>query len=336
MAAWAFRNRKDAGRFTDTLPAAEGFYLPLLAGDNCVGAMGVQAAARRRRCPSTSATCSRAFATQIALALDRERLRAAEEAARLSRGVGETAPHAARRRVARDEDAARGDRLGRGEPRRTAPLVAEIRTATRRLQRLVNNLLDMTRLESGTLRLRRDWCDPADLINAAREMTADALRRPDRADGAARRPSAGARRRRPHPAGAGQPHPQRLRAHAAGGRDHARRRRRRGGGPGLARGGRQRTRAARRASWTGCSTNSSAAIRAGRAGSAWGFPSRAVSSRRTAGASRRATSPAAARALRSSFPWSGLLACPPNERRHLPRPKSSSSTTRCRSAACCA
>jgi two-component system sensor histidine kinase KdpD len=42
------------------------------------------------------------------------------------------------------------------------------------LQRLVNNLLDMTRLESGTLRLRRDWCDPADLINAAREATADA------------------------------------------------------------------------------------------------------------------------------------------------------------------
>jgi two-component system sensor histidine kinase KdpD len=55
-------------------------------------------------------------------------------------------------------------------------LVAEIRTATQRLQRLVNNLLDMTRLESGTLRLRRDWCDPADLINAARETTADALR----------------------------------------------------------------------------------------------------------------------------------------------------------------
>jgi two-component system sensor histidine kinase KdpD len=34
----------------------------------------------------------------------------------------------------------------------------------------------MTRLESGMLRLRRDWCDPADLINAARETTADALR----------------------------------------------------------------------------------------------------------------------------------------------------------------
>jgi len=55
-------------------------------------------------------------------------------------------------------------------------LVEEIRTAVRRLQRLVNNLLDMTRLESGALGMHRDWCDPADLFNAAREATAEAWR----------------------------------------------------------------------------------------------------------------------------------------------------------------
>jgi len=40
VAAWVFRNRKTAGRFTDTLPSAGAFYLPLLAGDRVLGVMG--------------------------------------------------------------------------------------------------------------------------------------------------------------------------------------------------------------------------------------------------------------------------------------------------------
>jgi two-component system sensor histidine kinase KdpD len=43
----------------------------------------------------------------------------------------------------------------------------EMRTATRRLQRLVNNLLDQARLESGALRPKLDWSNPADVVNAA-------------------------------------------------------------------------------------------------------------------------------------------------------------------------
>jgi len=54
-------------------------------------------------------------------------------------------------------------------------LVAEIRTATRRLNRLVGNLLDQTRLESGALKARLDWCDARDLFNAASDGVRDAL-----------------------------------------------------------------------------------------------------------------------------------------------------------------
>ncbi len=56
-----------------------------------------------------------------------------------------------------------------------ASLVAEMRTATRRLTRLVNNLLDQTRLESGTLKPRLDWCDTQDLVNAAISGVEDSL-----------------------------------------------------------------------------------------------------------------------------------------------------------------
>ena len=172
VAAWTFRNHKAAGRFTDTLPAAEGFYLPLLAGENCVGVMGVRPPAEATL-PINQRGLLESFATQIALALDRERLRSTEEAARLSqeseklhRTLLDGVSHELKTPLTVIASAA--ENLADG------PLVAEIRTATLRLQRLVNNLLDMTRLESGALRLRRDWCDPADLINAAREATADA------------------------------------------------------------------------------------------------------------------------------------------------------------------
>jgi two-component system sensor histidine kinase KdpD len=174
VAAWTFRNHKAAGRFTDTLPAAAGFYLPLLAGENCVGVMGVKPPAEAAL-PINQRGLLESFAAQIALALDRERLRSTEEAARLSqeseklhRTLLDGVSHELKTPLAVIASAA--ENLADGA------LVEEIRTATQRLQRLVNNLLDMTRLESGMLRLRRDWCDPADLINAAREATADAWR----------------------------------------------------------------------------------------------------------------------------------------------------------------
>jgi two-component system, OmpR family, sensor histidine kinase KdpD len=55
------------------------------------------------------------------------------------------------------------DRLGTPDP----DLTAEIHTAAERLNRLVENLLDMTRLETGHCAPRLDWCDIRDIINAS-------------------------------------------------------------------------------------------------------------------------------------------------------------------------
>ena len=56
-----------------------------------------------------------------------------------------------------------------------AGIADEMRAAVQRLNRLVRNLLDQTRLESGALQPRLDWCDARDLVNAAMEGVADAL-----------------------------------------------------------------------------------------------------------------------------------------------------------------
>jgi two-component system sensor histidine kinase KdpD len=46
-------------------------------------------------------------------------------------------------------------------------LAHEIQESAARLNRLVGNLLDMTRLESGNVKPRLDWCDAADLISVS-------------------------------------------------------------------------------------------------------------------------------------------------------------------------
>ena len=46
-------------------------------------------------------------------------------------------------------------------------LACEIQESASRLNRLVGNLLDMTRLESGAVKPRMEWCDVADLVNVS-------------------------------------------------------------------------------------------------------------------------------------------------------------------------
>jgi two-component system, OmpR family, sensor histidine kinase KdpD len=49
-------------------------------------------------------------------------------------------------------------------------LAREIYHGSRRLNRVVNNLLDMNRLESGVVRLKQEWCDVRELLESAIEI----------------------------------------------------------------------------------------------------------------------------------------------------------------------
>lgn len=52
-------------------------------------------------------------------------------------------------------------------PARNEEYAREIHAAAERLNRLVANLLDMTRLESGMIQPKLDWCDIRDVINSS-------------------------------------------------------------------------------------------------------------------------------------------------------------------------
>ncbi len=170
VAAWAYRHRQAAGRGTDTLPSAEGLHLPLMAGERAVGVLSL-----RFRSPSALSTEQRdlldAFARQVALVLDRQRLRDAEQQAklvseseRLSKTLLNSISHEIRTPIAAIRSAVGnlGELGVNGELQRS--MVGEIQEATQRLNRLVGNLLNMTRLETGHVKPKLDWCDVTDLI----------------------------------------------------------------------------------------------------------------------------------------------------------------------------
>src|SRR5256885_4819554 len=53
------------------------------------------------------------------------------------------------------------------DPQILKELAGEIRDGPHRLNRVVNNLLDMNRLESGVIRPKREWCDVRELLKSA-------------------------------------------------------------------------------------------------------------------------------------------------------------------------
>jgi two-component system sensor histidine kinase KdpD len=171
VAQWAFHNRQSAGRFTDNLPGAEATHLPLTAEKAVLGVLVV-------KLPDQTLTLAHrdlldAYVRQAALVLDRVALRASAEQSilvaeseRLSNALLNSISHELRTPLAVITSATSNlanARHGSVELRDT--LVGEIQEASVRLNRLVGNLLDVTRLESKHVRAKLDWSDVADLIH---------------------------------------------------------------------------------------------------------------------------------------------------------------------------
>jgi len=183
VAAWAFQHRQAAGRGTDNLPASEGLHLPLVAGTRATGVLSLRFHDVATLSPAQRDLLD-AFIRQIALVFDRERLRDAETQARLlaeSERIGtmllNSVSHELRTPLAAISSVASG--LHAAGPLNPAQesLTVELDEATRRLNRLVQNLLDLSRLEAGHLRTNADWHDLRDLLRAAQQNLGRSLDR---------------------------------------------------------------------------------------------------------------------------------------------------------------
>jgi two-component system sensor histidine kinase KdpD len=176
VAQWVIDHGRRAGLGSDTLPAAAALYLPLPAGGETVGVLAVLPRNRRRVLLPEQRNLLETFAGQIGLAIERARLAEAAERAHVAaeaEGLRNTLlasiSHDLRTPLA--VLAAAGSTLAeRGatldEQTRTS-LAASIETKAREMSELVSNVLDLTRLDSGHVVLRRDFEQVEDLVGAA-------------------------------------------------------------------------------------------------------------------------------------------------------------------------
>jgi two-component system sensor histidine kinase KdpD len=181
VAAWAFNNAKPAGRGTDTLTSAAALFLPLSTPAGRLGVAGLKFRDGRVLSPAEQNLLD-SFIRQIALVLDRARLRDAEasaallaESERLGRTLLNSVSHELRTPLAAITSAASG--LRDAGPLNSAQhaLVAELDEAAARLNRLVRNLLDLSRLEAGLVRPKPDWHDLRDVVQLALQSLGKAL-----------------------------------------------------------------------------------------------------------------------------------------------------------------
>jgi len=180
VADWVYRHAEPAGRYTNTLPAAQLRYLPLKTAGGVVGVLGIGklnssqmdlAPAKRR--------LVEAFANQGAQAIERalleeqtQKISLMQSAEKLQNALLNSVSHDLRTPLvsitgaltALDENYDGMDETTRDT------LIENARGEADRLNRLVGNLLNMTRIESGVIKLNLEPRDIQDLIGTAIEQ----------------------------------------------------------------------------------------------------------------------------------------------------------------------
>ncbi|RUL70213.1 sensor histidine kinase [Dyella choica] len=174
-AEWCEQHVEPAGRYTDTLNAARCWMLPLGSEDHHLGVAalrlegGVSPNIDRR-------SLALAMVQDIGQALERARLaselegaRVQGETERLRNALLSSVSHDLRSPLASMIGSAGtlsnyGDQLPVNERKE---LLEAILGEGQRLDRYIQNLLDMTRLGHGTLKLNRDWTDSAEIVASA-------------------------------------------------------------------------------------------------------------------------------------------------------------------------
>lgn len=180
VADWVYRHAEPAGRFTNTLPAAELRYLPLKTARGVVGVLGAgKPSESNLDLTPAQRRLMEAFANQGAQAIERalleeqtQKISLLQSAEKLQNALLNSVSHDLRTPLvsitgaltALDEDEVSLDEASRNA------LVENARDEAERLNRLVGNLLNMTRIESGAVKLKMEPCDAQDLFGTAIEQ----------------------------------------------------------------------------------------------------------------------------------------------------------------------
>jgi two-component system sensor histidine kinase KdpD len=173
-AQWCFANRLPCGRYTGALATGRFYYVPLLTPDSTVGVVGLRLEDGQAWLPDQEDLLQMLSRT-LALSMERELLAEANrkhamarESERLGKVLLNTVSHEMRTPLTtiKGSITALMDASTLRDPQALEVLLAETLEAADRLNGIVENLLSMSRLESGRLKLKKAPIDVSDLASA--------------------------------------------------------------------------------------------------------------------------------------------------------------------------
>jgi two-component system sensor histidine kinase KdpD len=177
VAYWVFQHETPAGEGTETLAGARGRYLPLRTTNGTVGVLGVLLPESTQTLRAEEYRLLDAFCTQSAVAIERldleeqaRRVEVMSETERLQTALLNSISHDLRTPLVSITGALtafqENEQL-KGQAR--AELLQTALSEANRLNRLVGNLLDMTRLEGGAIKPIRQSVDVREIVEIALE-----------------------------------------------------------------------------------------------------------------------------------------------------------------------
>ncbi|HWA57919.1 MAG TPA: ATP-binding protein, partial [Gemmatimonadales bacterium] len=186
VADWSYRRGEIAGAGTATLPGARALHLPLTGAGGVVGVLVVASPEIQRFQDPSDRHLLEAFAGQVGVALERvtlaertQQARLEVEAERLRTSLLSSLSHDLRTPLGVITGAASslresGDRLA---PEARRDLLESILEESQRMNRLIRNLLDMIRVETGSLKVQKEWQPLEDAVGVSIIRLGDRLQR---------------------------------------------------------------------------------------------------------------------------------------------------------------
>jgi two-component system, OmpR family, sensor histidine kinase KdpD len=176
VAVWSYRHAEPAGFGTNTLPSAESRFMPLKTSKRTLGVLSLKPIEPGQPFTPDQGRMIEAFANQAAQAIERvhlaeqtRQIELLQTAEKLQNALLNSISHDLRTPLVSITGA-----LTTLEQQSEAldvssrqSLVVTAREEADRLNRLVGNLLDMTRLEAGALKVRREPSDVQDVIGTS-------------------------------------------------------------------------------------------------------------------------------------------------------------------------
>lgn len=182
---WVYEHGKIAGYGTNTHMDASLLYVPLktenkIHGVMCIGAehhMGIGITNNQFRVIQALAGLAAVFIARIHFEEEAKMAHLTAESERLRTALLDSISHELRTPLAMIIGAVTGmmESANILSVKDQRELLLTIREGAMRMNRLVTNLLGMVRIESGMLRLNKQWCDVCDIVGVAISQVQEAL-----------------------------------------------------------------------------------------------------------------------------------------------------------------